>query len=129
MSDVTLNLGYLPSDDWNFKDDLKKTPLKQGTKDFHHIFNIIGYVPGLAIVTGIFRVVIGIHELCKSDFEKNQGPGKKIEYSKLFIAFFIVRGTVEALGGGIVIGILGDLPITIYRFATKTKKESIPLPR
>jgi hypothetical protein len=117
MSDVTFALGYFPPDNYKLKDErVCPSPDKKG-KNLFLALNLMGYIPGLSIITGLFRAVIGVFLLCD----------KQHDFSKAFAAACIARGLLEAAGLGIAIGLLGDLPVTVYRFATMTKRNPLDI--
>jgi hypothetical protein len=111
MSAVTFALGYFPPNNYKLKEE--ETCSSPGRKWVFHAANLVGYVPGLSIISCVFRALIGIGILCDA---------KDPNFSKAFAAAWIARGLLEAAGLGIVIGLLGDLPVTVYRFATMTKR-------
>jgi hypothetical protein len=93
----------------------------QQTKNSLLKVNLLGYFPLLGIITGIFRLYVGIaglrNEACR-DSDNEEGNKER----KVFSALQIARGIFEIVGLGAVLGVFGDLPVTICRFCSREKK-------
>jgi hypothetical protein len=112
MKDVTFALGYFPSDNYKLRGENNFSRPKRMEKHIFHAINLVGYIPGLAIITGVFKAFIGIAILCSTE----------TSHSKAFAVAWIARGILEVAGLGIAVGLLGDLPVTVFRLATMTKR-------
>jgi hypothetical protein len=78
----------------------------------------------LGVVTGLFRLYVGIAGLRNANWDSanEEGNEEANKERKVFSALQIARGIFEIVGLGAVLGVFGDLPVTICRFCSREKK-------
>lgn len=80
----------------------------------YNVFLIAGYIPGVSLLTGLYRIVIVIVQLWQFGWKGQKYPATLLT--------FAIRGVGEALQVGWVF-IVVDIFITLGRIATHTYPE------